>query len=1478
MVLKLAPAGTTSGERVLKEGALLADLSHPRLPRVHARFDGVEGLQRDRVSGFAMPWIDGDRLDVARPRELPAVITCFREVAEAVAFLHARRVLHLDIKPSNVLLTATGAVLLDLGTAHHADSSSWATGGTLGYAAPEVLRHVGPTTASDVYALGVLLYELLAGRSPFLSTNPQELRHEVLADDAIPLRAVAPHVPTPLADLIQEMMQAEAILRPTLPQVGATLDALGFPHRPSPPGSPPLLSRESELEELRIMLEEDTAPVAVVGPPGMGRDRVIRHAADHFRIGPQGGTVDLSGVTDPVQALRQLVTLGEPRSETAPDDELAILQRLERPLSWTGRVYLGRAEDQTPEMRQRLERLQEPLAEAGLGMVWAAVRSPSGCRPFLLRPLDENQLERIAMFRGASPGASLRHELATCGGNPGALLRTLLGEQVDLDERLGSVLERLRTLPVGVPGAVVARLPRAWRDTLEELVQLGLVQRRADGAWLIDGARSPAVVDPELQGWIEPLPADLPAHWQALYLCRVGKPEEALALLDQVLQVPELTTERSELLEALARHGSDRAARQLALLRCAEADYDGALAAADLIRQAPTLALRLIVLHTANRLDEADALLAAHPPPYDAETWRAVATLALTQGALDRAEEALQAVEALAPKDPANLAPKLGLWVVYLQQGRDIPELVPTVEAALNSDQPLPQGTLARCGRALLRSGQVELACRVLEQAARVADVAGNARAATLTRINLANALLSTGRGQEARRYYREALVSARALSHQQAVIRVLYSMCELELRANRLSEAERWLHEYLETARDIPDPEVQARGRILQAAVAEFSGRVAEVPAMLGPLLDQALPVDVQESVRRGLALAYLSEGQPEVALEHLRGSEPRRPAHQRDFAMLRGRAYLAIARRHLARARALVPDDEPETQDKGTIGEVLLASAGEDLDPNTFEQRRRDLDLAARMLRGEGAARAATLRDRLLAAPGAGLARIADLLESVRDPKGFPKTLARIVGEALGANRVLILMRIPGLGRQLGFLELTQEEVAGISEEVMRRIVRADDVWLAEDAFADPAIREVSATIRTFEIRSVLAVAIPGGEHAMGALYVDDLHRSNRFSDEDVRVLQRLARAASHLITAVRPGHVPAPPLAEPEDLFGVLLTDPQQVSLVRETIDMLRGSRDQHTNLLITGATGTGKTWLARRIAREVLGLEGLVEHTIRHTEPDKLVSTLAGTRRGEFTGAIHQAGAIQQALAERKALFLDEIQALDDDGQTALLPLLELPHRRFGGLTGPAGDIHKPLVVIMGTNVEVSGGRWRQHFRQDLWFRMSQLHIHLPTLAERGPEVVYRHLGEFLAHDGVDQPPEEVLSPAALQLVASRPWTGNLRQLASAAKEIAFRYKRASEALSRDEVEGLRAFQQDVESAPAMLVDRPRPPVALNDPFLAELWRLLKRHGWNQSEVARHLNCHVSRIHRALKRAGLLDEVRILRARHVERSSG
>src|SRR5690606_38231197 len=125
-------------------------------------------------------------------------------------------------------------------------------------------------------------------------------------------------------------------------------------------------------------------------------------------------------------------------------------------------------------------------------------------------------------------------------------------------------------------------------------------------------------------------------------------------------------------------------------------------------------------------------------------------------------------------------------------------------------------------------------------------------------------------------------------------------------------------------------------------------------------------------------------------------------------------------------------------------------------------------------------------------------------------------------------------------------------------------------------------------------------------------------------------------------------------------------------------------------------------------------------------------------------------------------------------------------------------------------------------------------------------------------------------EEVLEAPALQRIVAWSWPGNLRELVSAAKEIAFRFRRDGHPLTRAALDDLRVFRQaEILADP---IDMPRP-AELRDPAIAEIWSLLSRASWNQSQVARLVGCSTSKINRMLKRAGLLDEVRLRRARDI-----
>jgi len=491
------------------------------------------------------------------------------------------------------------------------------------------------------------------------------------------------------------------------------------------------------------------------------------------------------------------------------------------------------------------------------------------------------------------------------------------------------------------------------------------------------------------------------------------------------------------------------------------------------------------------------------------------------------------------------------------------------------------------------------------------------------------------------------------------------------------------------------------------------------------------------------------------------------------------------------------------------------------------------------------------------MLDGPGANLDGIVALTEAMHEPRAFPEALARLVREALGAHRVLIMLRMPGLGHQLGYSELSGVQAAGIGREVMQRITRPDDVWISGDAFADPQLRESSQTVQTFELKSLLAVAIPRGDRAIGALYVDDLYRVNRFDEDDVALLKRLAGAVGRMIPMMR-SEGPHE-MAEPTDILGVLLADEGHLHAMRDAIGMLPGATE--ANVLITGPTGAGKSVLAHRLATEVLGLAGVEVVVLRKSDPQMLITQLKGSRRGEFTGAADREGAIDRCLRERKALFLDEIQNLGEDGQQILLPLLDLP-RSFGGLTASADRLRRPLHVLLGTNQDVSGAQAFDVFRQDLWFRMSRIHVHLPPLGERGAEVVYQYLARMLA-DKEAATPEELFETGALYRVTNAPWPGNLRELDAFAERAAHMALSKSRQLRVDDLGALRLTE---EQAPALQASSEGGAANLDHAMLRHVLSVLRRHRWVQKPAADELGMNPPALNKLLKRNGLLDEVR------------
>ncbi|MFO1226527.1 protein kinase domain-containing protein [Roseateles sp.] len=189
--------------RFAREGELLARLSHPHIARLldaGLTPEGARFLVLEHVSGQAIDaWCDEHRLD------LPARLRLFLQVCEAVAFAHNHLVVHRDLKPANILVTDEGqAKLLDFGVAKLLNDDAGfgdsdltregAAGLTPAYAAPEQLNGQPISTATDVYALGVLLFQLLCGQRPYAgsASTPAQLVRDIVDTEPLNLGAVQP--------------------------------------------------------------------------------------------------------------------------------------------------------------------------------------------------------------------------------------------------------------------------------------------------------------------------------------------------------------------------------------------------------------------------------------------------------------------------------------------------------------------------------------------------------------------------------------------------------------------------------------------------------------------------------------------------------------------------------------------------------------------------------------------------------------------------------------------------------------------------------------------------------------------------------------------------------------------------------------------------------------------------------------------------------------------------------------------------------------------------------------------------------------------------------------------------------------------------------------------------------------------------------------------------------------------------------------
>jgi Tol biopolymer transport system component len=206
-------------ERLRREAKAASALNHPHIVTVYEVIRAAEDI------GIVMELVEGDSLRsfCGSPQEISRVVQWGAQIARALAAAHERSIVHRDIKPENLIVRRDGIVkVLDFGLARYLEDGQTHTGqssamlaGTLNYMAPEQTRAEPATSASDIFSLGLVLYELATGTHPFRGASPIDTAHAIGHAEPKRPSSVNRDIPSALNALLLRMLDKNSAVRPS---------------------------------------------------------------------------------------------------------------------------------------------------------------------------------------------------------------------------------------------------------------------------------------------------------------------------------------------------------------------------------------------------------------------------------------------------------------------------------------------------------------------------------------------------------------------------------------------------------------------------------------------------------------------------------------------------------------------------------------------------------------------------------------------------------------------------------------------------------------------------------------------------------------------------------------------------------------------------------------------------------------------------------------------------------------------------------------------------------------------------------------------------------------------------------------------------------------------------------------------------------------------------------------------------------------
>ena len=294
-------------ERFIREGDALRQLNHPNIVKTYGAYEekGNHYLVMEYVAGGTLY----DLLKKERKLPVKRALNIALELSDALVRAHHLGIIHRDIKPGNVLLAEDGTPrLTDFGVAHIASkervTDSGLAVGTLDYLPPELLNGEMLDVRADLWAFGVLLYEMAMGNRPFSGVNIGQTISNILNQPVPDMELLRPDLSHSLIDLIYRLLEKDRHARiPTARQLGAELEAIlaGDNHPPAlfapptthipqdairnnlPSQTTPFVGRETEISELtRLLRDPNHRLLTILATGGMGKTRLALEVAGRF--------------------------------------------------------------------------------------------------------------------------------------------------------------------------------------------------------------------------------------------------------------------------------------------------------------------------------------------------------------------------------------------------------------------------------------------------------------------------------------------------------------------------------------------------------------------------------------------------------------------------------------------------------------------------------------------------------------------------------------------------------------------------------------------------------------------------------------------------------------------------------------------------------------------------------------------------------------------------------------------------------------------------------------------------------------------------------------------------------------------------------------------------------------------------------------------------------------------------------------------